>query len=94
MIRFERKDVKAQSVSDFGMTVELYVEHDKVEIDYPLMKVYADEKTEKHYLEISTSNELVQIPVESIESFLQYAKEQVRSESWFDKNVFNDDISK
>jgi hypothetical protein len=93
LIRFEKKDIQTQSVSDFGVTVELYVEHEKKAIDYPLLKVYADEKTDEHYLEISTSNELVQIPIESVESFLQFAKENVCPESWFDKNVFNDDKS-
>ena len=90
MNRFEKKDIKTQTVSDCGMTLELYIDNESNEIEYPLLKVYADEKTEEKYLELLTSKGLIQIPVNSVQSFLKKSQTEVHSESWYEKNVFNE----
>jgi len=93
MKRFKEKDVKTQAVSDFGMTLELYIETGNETIDqninYPLLKIYADETTEEKYLEVPSGNDLVQIPVSKVKALLEAAELDVHSESWYDKNVFN-----
>lgn len=93
MKRFKEKDVKTQVVSDFGMTLELYIDTgDKVTdqgVSYPLLKIYADEETEEKYLEISSGESLVQIPVSKVKALLEAAELDVHSESWYDSNVFN-----
>ena len=95
MKRFKEKDVKTQKVSDYGMTLELYIESgikDTDEnIEYPLLKIYADEETESQYLEIYSGNDFIQIPVSKVKAFIAAAEKEVHSESWFDKNVFNND---
>ncbi|AJQ93378.1 hypothetical protein [Gynuella sunshinyii] len=88
MKRFKKEEVKSQVVSDFGMTAELYIEACQ-NIDYPLFKVYADEETEEKYVELSSGNKVIQIPLESLQDFLSFADKEVHSESWYDKNVFN-----
>lgn len=87
--RFEENNVSIQSVSDFGLTLELFIEESVQNIEYPLLKVYADDKTEDLYLEIPTSSGLVQVPLKSVQKFLSMAETEVHSEKWFDNNVFN-----
>ncbi len=93
MKRFEEKDIKTQTVSDSGMTIELYVETGEKDVDqsieYPLLKVYADEETEVQYLEFSSGNNLIQIPAAKVKAFLEAAEIKVNSESWYENNVFN-----
>ena len=92
--RIESKNIKEQYVSDYGMTMELFVEQDNGEIDreidYPLLKIYADEETEEQYLELPTQAGLVQIPISKVKSFIESASEVVRSEAWCDNNAFNE----
>ena len=91
MKRFEEKDIKTQIVSDFGMTLELYIETDDKSIDYPLLKIYADETTEEKYLEMSSGENLIQIPVAKVKALLELAESEVHSESWYEQNIFNED---
>ena len=95
MKRFKETDIKTQAVSDYGMTLELYIESgDKKtdeSIEYPLLKIYADEETEKKYLELSSGNNTIQLPLDKIKSFIASAEEEVHSDAWFDKNVFNNE---
>ena len=98
MKRFAEKDIKTQIVSDFGMTIELFIETGNKDTDqsveYPLLKIYADETTEKKYLEIPSGEGFVQIPLDSVTSFIEAGKTEVHSESWYDKNVFDQDGNK
>ena len=94
MKRFKKENIKIQFVSDFGMTSELYIETgsssiDKI-IEYPLFKIYADEKTEIKYVEFLTNGELIQIPMATLKSFIDVSETDVHSENWYNKNVFND----
>ena len=94
MKRFDNECIKTQVVSDFGMTSELYIETgdasvDKV-IDYPLFKVYADEATEVKYVEFSVKDKLIQIPMSTLKSFIEFSETEVHSEAWFNKHVFNE----
>ncbi|WP_026304867.1 hypothetical protein ACJJIP_07865 [Microbulbifer sp. VTAC004] len=93
MKRIKDDEVKTQVVSDFGMTMELYIETGNASIDkrvdYPLFKVYADEETEEKYVEISSGGQLIQLPIEAVKKFLLTAETEVHSEAWYDKNVFN-----
>lgn len=95
MKRFKKEDVKSQVVSDFGMTAELYIETGKRSVDealdYPLLKVYADENSEEKYVEISSNGNLIQIPMEAMKDFLSFAEKEVHSEAWYEKNIFNQD---
>ena len=91
--RFENKDIGMDFVSDFGMTLEMYVKSKSGQIErsvgYPLFKIYADEKTEKLYMEIESEGKLVQVPVSSIMKMIEAAKVDVHSDNWFDEHVFN-----
>lgn len=93
MKRIKEDEVKTQVVSDFGMTLELFVETGDHSInnaiDYPLFKIYADEETEEKYLEVSSGGQLIQLPIEKVKQFLLAAETEVHSEAWYDKNVFN-----
>lgn len=93
MKRIKEDEVKTQVVSDFGMTMELFVQTGDHAIDnavdYPLFKVYADDETEEKYLEVSSGGQLIQLPIEKVKQFLLAAETEVHSEAWYDKNVFN-----
>ena len=89
--RFEEDKVSIQSVSDFGLTLELFIEESGHDIEYPLLKVYADDNTEDRYLEIPTPSGLVQVPLTAVKKFLSLAETEVYSEKWFDNNVFKNE---
>ena len=88
MKRFKKEELKTQVVSDFGMTAELYIERIS-DVEYPLLKIYADEETEEKYVELVSGGNIIQIPLESLTEFISFAEKEVHSESWYDKNVFN-----
>ncbi len=84
-----------QWVSDFGMTLELYIHSGKNSVDrsvdYPLYKIYADEKSETQYIEVISKDSMVQIPISCLKEMISDAEKGVHSETWYDENVFDQD---
>ncbi len=84
-----------QRVSDVGMSLELYIESRGGEIDqsidYPLFKIIAEDNDETQFLEFNCNGVLIQLPTEKVKEFLLAAEEDVHSEAWYDRNVFNYD---
>ena len=93
MKRFKKEDLKTQVVSDFGMTAELYIDTGEVSVDdsveYPLFKVYESEESEEKFVEFSSNGRLIQIPIAVLKEFLLWSENEVHSEAWYEKNVFN-----
>ena len=50
---------------------------------YPILSIHADEQ-EKLYMELFIERVLVRIPVAEVERAIEYAKDFVHSESWFE----------
>ena len=84
-----------QRVSDVGMSLELYIESLDGEIDqsvdYPLLKVIAEDNDETQYLVFNCNGIMIQLPTVKVKEFLLAAEEDVHSEAWYDRNVFNSD---
>ena len=84
-----------QLVSDVGMSLELYIESKGGEIDqaidYPLLKIIAEDSDETQYLEFNCNGVMIQLPTEKIKEFLLAAEEDVHSEAWYERNVLNND---
>ncbi|ABC30149.1 hypothetical protein HCH_03399 [Hahella chejuensis KCTC 2396] len=94
MKRFKNDEIATQFVSDFGMTLELFIDtgNESIDesVDYPLLKFYADEESEEKFVEFWSGKELVQIPVSKLREALELVDKEVHSEAWFEKNVFKD----
>ncbi len=56
---------------------------------YDVLTILADEGNESLWVELIVENKLVQIPIEVVEKAIELAKEEVHSESWYEKNVYN-----
>jgi hypothetical protein len=52
-------------------------------IPYPILSILANEQ-EKLYMELFVEGVLVRIPVAEVERAIEYAKDFVHSESWFE----------
>jgi hypothetical protein len=50
---------------------------------YPILSIHADEQ-EKLYMELFIESVLVRVPVSEVERAIEYAKDFVHSESWFE----------
>jgi hypothetical protein len=91
--RFSESEMKLQWVSDFGMTLELYVENEKGAVDksvsYPLLKILAADSDERQYLQFYADGNVIEIPISMLKRMFVLAEEDVRSEAWFENNVFN-----
>jgi hypothetical protein len=56
---------------------------------YDVLTILADDKDESLWIELEVGNSLVQIPIEIVERAIKLAREDVHSESWYEKNVYN-----
>lgn len=53
-----------------------------------LAMIVADEADESLWLELYIDNQAVQIPLETISKAIEAAKQDVRSEAWYEKNIY------
>lgn len=78
---------------DQGRRLELVALDEKDQVDenveYPLLTILADEKTEELLMELYTAKGIVHVPLTDLMTAMELAKEDVHSEAWFEANVRN-----
>lgn len=81
--------------SNEGRQLELFAVdedgHPIEDLQYPLLSIVADEQNEELFVEIATSQGVVQVPVSEIKSMIEAASGEVHSESWYENNVYDQD---
>jgi hypothetical protein len=84
-----RPEVRLQWVGtvDAGKQLELFA--DIAGIGHSLLTVVADDSDESLWLEFEAGQHLVQVPVARIVEMLEAAPGEVRSETWYEKNVYS-----
>lgn len=84
-----RPEVRLQWVGtvDAGKQLELFA--DIAGIGHTLLTVVADDSDESLWLEFEAGQHLVQVPVARIVEMLEAAPGEVRSETWYEKNVYS-----
>lgn len=89
MMKKIRPDLEFRRLAtvDKGKRLELGFEYDSS--IHEAIVVFADEETGELFFEIECGGMLVEIPAEKIRHFLNAAETEVRSENWFDKNIYS-----
>lgn len=74
---------------DQGKQLEVNSQFDN--LSNPLATIVADDKDESLWFEVYVDDKIVQIPLDVIKNAVEAAPGEVHSESWYEKNVYNDD---
>jgi hypothetical protein len=59
-------------------------------ISNDLITITADDNDESLWFEIVVENNIVQIPFELVKRAIERAPDDVHSETWYEKNIYND----
>lgn len=90
MKRIVDEKVKLQWVSDAGMSLELYVSDENYQpddsVEYPLLRIIADDEDERQYFEIVSHGDVIQIPVPAVREMISAAEKDVHSDAWFERS--------
>ena len=54
-----------------------------------IVSIFADDKDESQWVQIESHGQLIQIPITVLESMIKDAKDGVRSEKWYEENVYS-----
>ncbi len=76
---------------DQGKQLELITTIDEVE--YILATILADDKDESLWFEVCVDDKIIQIPIEKVKEALDAAPSEVRSETWYEQNIYPNIIS-
>ena len=56
-----------------------------------IVTITADDSDESLWFEIVVEDKIVQLPLELVKRAIELAPEDVHSETWYEKNVYNDE---
>ena len=80
---------------DDGKQLEIvavdYKGKDVENVPYPLATIVADEKDESLLVELYTEKGIVRVPLSELQRAFEMASNEVHSEEWYEKNVYNPD---
>jgi len=81
------------SISGRGLAIEMYLENHVGDlddsIDYPILRMIADDENEEQFLEFNCNGRDIQLPISAIKKMIAAAEQDVHSEAWYVKNVFD-----